>query len=97
MKHLLFAVFFGALGSHAASAREGSCFTDWSVAAPIVKREGLVSVEHLSDLVREKLKAHIVKATLCERDGRYVFLVVIRPERGKLRTITVNAREPFEN
>jgi uncharacterized membrane protein YkoI len=99
MKQLLLAAtaFLAVLGSHAATAGEEPCFTDWSVAAPIVKKEGLVSVERLSDLVRAKLKAHIIKATLCSKDGGYVFHVVIRPEKGKMRTITVNARKPFEN
>jgi hypothetical protein len=99
MKRLLLAVTAsaGLFGSYAATAGDDPCFADWSVAAPIVKKEGLVSVEHLSDLVRAKLKAHIIKATLCGRDGGYVFHIVIRPESGKMRTITVNARKPFEN
>lgn len=89
-------VLLMALGARAAAAGDEPCFADWSVAAPIVKKEGLVSVERLSDLVRAKLHAHIVKATLCGKDGAYLFQVVIRPENGKLRTLTLNAREPFE-
>ena len=98
MKRLLLAATAsaGLFGSYAATAGDDPCFSDWSVAAPIVK-EGLVSVERLSDLVRAKLNAHIIKATLCGRDGGYVFHIVIRPESGKMRTITVNARKPFEN
>ncbi len=46
--------------------------------------------------MKAKLHAHIVKATLCDKDGTYLFQVVIRPENGKLRTIMLNARQPFE-
>jgi uncharacterized membrane protein YkoI len=89
-------VFILALGVRTARAGDDPCLADWSVAAPIVKKEGLISVERLSDLVRAKLQAQIVKATLCNKDGTYFFQVLIRPEHGKLRTVTVNAREPFE-
>jgi uncharacterized membrane protein YkoI len=89
-------VFLLALGARTAQAGEEPCFADWSVAAPIVKKEGLISVERLSDLVKSKLRAHIVKATLCGKDGAYLFQVVIRPENGKLRTLTLNARQPFD-
>jgi hypothetical protein len=89
-------VFSLALGVRTAAAGDSPCFADWSVAAPIVKKEGLVSVERLSDLVKAKLHAHIVKATLCGKDGTYLFQVVIRPEKGKLRTIMLNARQPFD-
>jgi uncharacterized membrane protein YkoI len=89
-------VLFLALSARTAAAGEEPCFADWSVAAPIVKKEGLVSVERLSDLVRANLQAHIVKTTLCGKDGTYLFQVVIRPVNGKLRTVTLDARQPFE-
>jgi hypothetical protein len=89
-------VFLLALGARSARAGEEPCFADWSVAAPIVRKEGLISVERLSDLVKAKLHAHIVKATLCGKDGSYLFQVVIRPENGKLKTLTLNARRPFD-
>ena len=73
------------------------CIADWSIAAPIVKEEGLFTIERLSPLVRLKLGADIVKATLCKQAGGYVFQLVIRSSEGRLRRLTLDARTPFGN
>lgn len=72
------------------------CFTSWSEAAPIVKRESLAAVEHVSALARPTLSgAEIIKTTLCEEKGRYVYHLVVREAAGHLKLVAVDARSPF--
>lgn len=76
-------------------AADEHCFADWSTAAPLVKSEGLATVEELSAKAARHLEGTIIKTLLCETgDGRWVYRLVVR-ERGGLRTFTVDARRPF--
>lgn len=72
-----------------------ACIDDWSVAAPIVHKEGLATVEVLSRLAQAKISGSIVKTTLCEENGGYVYRLVIRDLQGRLSNRTVDARSPF--
>jgi hypothetical protein len=72
-----------------------TCITDWSIAAPIVHKEGLATVEALSRLAVAKIAGVIVKTTLCEEKGAFVYRILVRDERGKLTNRTVDARTPF--
>jgi uncharacterized membrane protein YkoI len=94
-----FAIFFAALGVALGGARagEGGCIGDWSVAAPIVKQEGLVTIEHLSARATSNFGGAIVKAMLCGEKGSYAYRLVVRTPGGKLKTVTVNARTPFSS
>jgi uncharacterized membrane protein YkoI len=85
-----------ALAPRPASAEEARCFADWSDAAAVAKQEQLVAVELLSRLAHGKLLGEIVKSTLCEEHGRYVYRLVVRESKGQLRNVTVDARQPFE-
>lgn len=76
-------------------AGDGACYSDWSVAAPIVKKEGLVSVEQLTPMARAQLNGELVKVTLCVQAGSYVFRLVVRGTKGDLKTVTVDAKSPF--
>lgn len=72
------------------------CFASWSDAAPVVKREALVAVEQVSALARPSLSgAEIVKTTLCEEQGRYIYRLLVREAKGHLKTVSVDARTPF--
>jgi len=71
------------------------CLSDWSIAAPIVRREGLVTVEQLSGLVRQRFPGDIIKTSLCEGGGTYAFRIVIRTANGQLRSMVLDARKPF--
>ena len=72
------------------------CFASWSEAAPIVKRESLAAVEHVSALARPSLSgAEIVKTTLCESQGRFVYHLVVREANGQIKLVEVDARRPF--
>jgi len=73
----------------------GACFPDWSIAAPIVHREKLATVETLSAITAIEIPGSIVKTTLCEEDGAFVYRLVVREADGKLTSHTVDARSPF--
>ena len=71
------------------------CIPDWSLAAPIVHREKLATVEALSRMAAGQLPGSIIKTTLCEQDGAFVYRLVLRDEQGHLTNHTVDARTPF--
>jgi uncharacterized membrane protein YkoI len=71
------------------------CAPDWSYGAMIVRKEGLLTVEQLTAIVEAKIDGEIVKTTLCESGGKYVFKLVVR-QRGQFKTLTVDARKPFD-
>jgi len=79
----------------AAPARAGGCYADWSDAAPIVKKEGLTTIEALAETARGKLSGDIVKTTLCEEGSGFVYRLLIREPAGRLVNRTVDARVPF--
>jgi uncharacterized membrane protein YkoI len=85
-----------ALSGRVAPAQENTCIADWSVAAPIVRKEGLVTVEQLSTLARSRLSGEIVKTALCEQKGGYVFRLLVKGMNGQLKNVTVDAKAPFE-
>jgi hypothetical protein len=75
--------------------RDTSCIADWSIAAPIVHAQGLTTVETLSRIAATEMPGVIVKTTLCEEKGAFVYRILVRDERGKLINRTVDARQPF--
>ena len=72
-----------------------TCIADWSIAAPIVRAQGLTTVEALSRLGAAELPGTIVKTTLCEENGAFVYRILVRDARGHLTSRTVDARAPF--
>ena len=77
-----------------AGATDG-CITDWSLAAPIVHAQGLTTVETLSRSAAAELPGSIVKTTLCEENGSFVYHLLVRDAAGRLTTHIVDARAPF--
>ena len=73
----------------------GKCL-DWSVAAPIVKKQGLATVQQLTRLARQKKVGDILRAKLCEDRGVFTYRLVVRDPKGRLRILTVDASRPFE-
>jgi hypothetical protein len=71
------------------------CYPDWSDAAPIVMKEGLTTIEALAKSARSKFSGDIVKTTLCEENGGFVYRLLIREPAGRLVNRTVDARTPF--
>ncbi len=87
---LLATVGFASPPAHAAG-----CYSDWSEAAPIVHKEGLTTIETLAKSARGRLSGDIVKTTLCEENGGFVYRLLIREPAGRLVNRTVDARTPF--
>ncbi|MDP1639300.1 MAG: hypothetical protein Q8L61_00060 [Hyphomicrobium sp.] len=75
--------------------RDTRCITDWSIAAPIVHAQGLATVEALSRIAATEMPGVIVKTTLCEEKGAFVYRLLVRDAGGKLTSRTVDARQPF--
>jgi len=82
------------LGSAGARAAD-TCIEDWSTAAPVVKAEGLATVEAVTKLAAARVKGDVVKVTLCQDGNRYVYRLVVRDAGGKHTRLTVDAKEPF--
>lgn len=82
-------------GERVAAAEAVQCFDDWSIAARIVKQEQLATVEELAGDAKRNLEGAIVRTSLCQEDGRYIYWLVIRDERGQLSRKRVDARNPF--
>jgi uncharacterized membrane protein YkoI len=74
---------------------EAKCWSDWSEAAVIVRRETLMPVERVNKLARDKHPgAEIIKVTLCEEVGKFVYRVVLRQRQGQLQSVSLDARQP---
>ena len=72
------------------------CFADWSDAGPIVRREALVAVKVVHELARQHKIGDLVKVTLCEENGRFVYRLVVREPTGRIVALTTDARRPFD-
>jgi uncharacterized membrane protein YkoI len=88
-----FVLLAGALPWERAAA--AGCYEDWSIAAPIVREQGLATVETLARRAEKKISGDIVKTTLCEEKGGFVYRLLIRDPNGRLTNHTVDARTPF--
>jgi hypothetical protein len=86
---------FGPIAAQASGAPADRCFPDWSDAAPIVQREQLTSTKDLLQHVRAQQRGDLVRITLCEQQGRYVYRLVILEAKGRLTNMTVDAKRPF--
>ena len=86
-------MFMAALAPMRASADQ--CYASWSVAAPIVHKERLTTVEKLSKLAQSRIPGSIVKTTLCHEKGAFTYRLIIRDSAGRLMNRTVDARAPF--
>lgn len=71
------------------------CISDWSVAAPLVQREQLVTVEALAALAKARIAGDIVKASLCAGNDGWSYRLVVRERNGKLKMLSLDARHPF--
>lgn len=94
MRELLFLIPVIMLLTGSSALAASRCINDWSEAAPIVRREGLYTVEKLATEARGKIKGTIIKTTLCQDDATWVFRLIVRV-KGNLRMMTVDAKSPF--
>jgi uncharacterized membrane protein YkoI len=98
MKYMLriVAPLFLFLGLFNSASAQATCTTDWSIAAPIVYREKLVTVEALSRIAADRISgSSIVRTALCEENGAFSYRIVVRDDHGRLSSHTVDARAPF--
>lgn len=93
MRYLILPILTAMLAATPVAAAS-RCVNDWSEAAPIVRKEGLYTVEKLTAEARGKIKGNIIKTTLCQDDGKWVFRLVVRV-KGNLKLMTVDAKAPF--
>lgn len=93
---LIIAAAFSLHAAATVSAHAGeTCMADWSQAASVVRKEGLTTVEQLLKLAHKSGAGDIVRTTLCEDAGTYVYRLVVKDRNGQLKTLTVDARKPF--
>ena len=71
------------------------CVSDWTQAAPIVRREGLATIERVGRIMHDKAAGEIINSALCTIEGRYVYRLTVRGGQGRLKTLVVDARQPF--
>jgi len=95
MLHAIATLVLAAAALAPIRAEAAGCYADWSIAAPIVHKERLMTVEALSRLAQSRISGDIVKTTLCEEKGGFVYRLIIRDPNGRLSNKTVNARVPF--
>jgi len=94
MRRIIFSLIAFAVALPPVGATD-ACIADWSIAAPIVHKEGLTTVETLSRIAAAEMPGNIVKTTLCEENGVFVYRILVRDAHGKLTGRTVDARAPF--
>jgi uncharacterized membrane protein YkoI len=96
MLRITLAVVLLLVGSfHVSRAVAAGCYSDWSIAAPIVRKERLTTVETLARRAQAIISGEIVKTTLCREKGSFVYRLLIRDPKGHLKNRTVDARAPF--
>ena len=88
------AVLMTSLLPAATVSGQQSCMADWSEAAPIVRREGLATIERVGRMMRDGAAMEIVTSALCTAYGRYVYRLTVRGAGSGLRTLFVDARQP---
>ena len=94
MRRIIFSLIASAVALPPVGATD-ACITDWSIAAPIVHQRGLATVEALSRIAAAEIPGNIVKTTLCQENGAYVYRILVRDAQGRLTSRTVDARVPF--
>lgn len=71
------------------------CYADWSQAAEIVRAQALVTAKDVHERARTGRIGDVVRMTLCEDNGRFIYRLVVREEKGQVVKLIVDARQPF--
>jgi hypothetical protein len=72
------------------------CYDDWSDAAPIVLNEKLLRARDIQAWARKRLKGKVIRVTLCQDGESYIYRVLVREPKGRIRNRIVDARGPLE-
>lgn len=79
----------GAAG--ATMPQSGTCIENWSDAAPIVTREGLMAARDVQLIARRRHASDIVRITLCRETEGYVYRLLMRDARGQISHVKIDA------
>ena len=90
VRAIIVAALAGILVS-SASARAEGC-VPWSQAGPIIAKNGLVPAKSVYQSVQSRAGGKIVKASLCDRGGNFVYKFVVLGADGVVNNVTVDAR-----
>jgi uncharacterized membrane protein YkoI len=82
------------LGAPGGARADDTCYATWTEAGPVVRKEGLTPASQLSELALGKVEGNLMKITLCEEAGSYVYKLVFFDADGKITNMTVDARNP---
>ena len=74
-----------------APARAENC-VPWSQAGPIIAKNGLVAAKSMYQSVQSRSGGKIVKASLCDHGGSFVYKFVVLGADGVVNNVTVDAR-----
>ncbi len=96
MRHVLtfLVLVLAPAGLQASTSEPHTCYA-WSDAAPIVQREKLMSAKDMQEQTRKQLDGALLRLTLCEEKGQFVYKLVVQDDGGKVKHVTVNAKAPF--
>jgi len=83
--------FVLAFATASSAVRADACLSDWGAASQIVRAQGLRTVEQLARSSEQQLKGEIVRATLCQEAGAYVYRLVVRDRSGQLKAVVLDA------
>lgn len=75
----------------AAPAAQADCLNDWGAAAEVVRANGLKTVEQLTKSSPQQLDGQIIKATLCEEAGGFIYRLVVRDGSGQMKNVVLDA------
>lgn len=78
-------------GLGAAGEPESRCWSDWTTAAPVVRREALRPAKEATALAQAKVPGRMLTISLCEDQGRYVYRMLILSPAGTVLTVTEDA------
>jgi len=81
----------------AAVGQSVRCFDDWSDAAPIVLRENLLPARDIHSWARKRLKGKVIRMTLCQDGDRYIYRILVREPKGRIRNRIIEARGPLDH
>lgn len=73
------------------AAKAETCYADWGAAAEIVKQFNLITVEQLSKADAGQLGGQIIKTSLCKDGDDYIYKIVVRDTKGRLKTVVMGA------
>lgn len=80
------------LSAGPASGNPGACIEDWSEAALIVQREGLIPTREIQLMAKARHASDIVRITLCIEGAGYVYRLLVRDDRGRLGPMKIDAQ-----